>query len=216
MATTSTTVQSSELVAYVHNVSPVKKGSYFECLLQTKDAVVRGVCFSLPKAKRFSEISNATSPVKLKKFKVDTSSNAEDVLMDRNIIIEEVTADFPRREMPTTTNLLSILKICVGQLTSVTAKVASIEPTKTINKNGEELVLQEVMLVDPSGTMKLVLWQEFVELLVAGQTYSFQDVRVKQNKFTKEIFINTSKSDTKIVSRCPVHNSTCNWRNSWS
>lgn len=139
---------------------------------------MRGVCFSPPKAKRFSEISNATSPVKLKKFKVDTSSNAENVLMDRNIIIEEVTADFPRREMPTTTNLLSILKICVGQLTSVTAKVASIEPTKTINKNGEELVLQEVMLVDPSGTMKLVLWQEFVELLVAGETYSFQDVRV--------------------------------------
>ena len=100
--------------------------------------------------------------------------------------------------MPSTTNLLSILKIDVGQLTSVTAKVASMETIKTINKNGEELVLQEIMIVDPSGTMKLVLWQEFTELLIVGETYSFQDVRVKQNNFTKEIFINTSKSDTKI------------------
>ena len=198
LATTSATDKSSEFVAYVHNVSPVKKGRYFECLLQTKDSVVRGVCFSPPKAKRFAEISNATSSVKLKKFKVDTSSNAEDILMDRNVIIAEVTTDFPRREMPSATNLLSILKICVGQLTSVTAKVASMEPIKTIKKNGEELVLQEIMLVDPSGAMKLVLWQEFTDLLIVGETYSFQDVGVKQNKFTKEIFINTSKSDTKI------------------
>ena len=67
------------------------------------------------------------------------------------------------------------------------------------SKNGEELVLQDIMLVDPSGTMKLVLWQEFAELLIVGETYSFQDVRIKQNKFTAEIFIKTSKSDTKIA-----------------
>ena len=85
--------------------------------------------------------------------------------------------------MSNTTNLLSILKIFVGQLTSATAKVGGTEPIKTITKNEEELVLQEIMLFNSSRTIKLVLWQKFTDLLIVGVTYPFKDVRVKKNKF---------------------------------
>ena len=41
--------QQDEIVAYIHNVSSVKKGKYFNSILQTKESVVGVVCFSSPK-----------------------------------------------------------------------------------------------------------------------------------------------------------------------
>ena len=71
----------TEFVGYIRNTSPLKKRSYFDCQLQGKENTVRGVCFSPPKLKRFTSLSQANSPVKIKKFCIDTKSNAEDLLM---------------------------------------------------------------------------------------------------------------------------------------
>ena len=57
-------VNPNEFVAYIHNVSPIKNGKYFECVLQQKENVVRGVCFSPHKQKRFAALSSACTPVK--------------------------------------------------------------------------------------------------------------------------------------------------------
>ena len=58
--------------------------------MQTKDKTVCGVCFSPPKLKRFCELSQKSSPVKLKKCQVDTASNSEDLLMGHDVIIEDL------------------------------------------------------------------------------------------------------------------------------
>lgn len=75
----------TECVGYIHNLSPLKKGSYFDCQLQGKEKTVRGVCFLPPKLKRFTSLSEANSPVKIKKFRIDTKSNAEDLLMGHDV-----------------------------------------------------------------------------------------------------------------------------------
>jgi len=54
-----------EFVGYIHNISPLKKGSYFDCQLQDKEKTAREVCFSPPKLKRFRSLSEANSPVKI-------------------------------------------------------------------------------------------------------------------------------------------------------
>ena len=50
-------------------LSPVKNGKYFDLQIQTKEKIMRGVCFSRPKVKRFTEFSESATPVKLKKLK---------------------------------------------------------------------------------------------------------------------------------------------------
>ena len=91
----------TEFVAYVHNISPLKKGSYFDCQLQGKEETVRGVCFSPPKLKRFTSLSQANSPVKIKKFRIDTKSNAEDLPMGHEVTIEHFPAiDFDKVKLP--------------------------------------------------------------------------------------------------------------------
>ena len=72
------------------------------------------------------------------------------------------------------------------------------QPAKKV-KNGKELHMQEVMFVDPSATMKLVPWEEHVDTVAAGNTYSFEHTGVKKDKFTKEILVNTAMSETKIT-----------------
>ena len=87
----------TEFVAYIHNISPLKKGSYFDCQLQGKEKTDRGVCFSPPKLKRFTSLSEANSPVKIKKSRIDTKSNAEDLLMGYDVTIEHFPAiDFDK------------------------------------------------------------------------------------------------------------------------
>lgn len=54
---------------------------------------------------RFHDISQSTSPVKLKKFRIDTMSNSEDILMGQDVCVEECLATFDKVEMPTTLTL---------------------------------------------------------------------------------------------------------------
>ena len=47
-------LQPGVATGYVHNVSPIENGKYFDFQLQMKHKTVRAVCFSPPKRKYFS------------------------------------------------------------------------------------------------------------------------------------------------------------------
>ena len=94
-------------------MSPVKSGRRFDFQLQTQEKTVRGVCFSPSHPKRFQEMSKISSPVKLKKFRLDTKSNSEDILMGNDVSVEEYSADFEKIEMPTTLNLGNVKSVCL-------------------------------------------------------------------------------------------------------
>ena len=51
--------------------------------------------------------------------------------------------------------------------------------------------------------MKMVLWSEFIGTVKEGETYVFQDVKVKRDAITHDIFLNTAKSGTKITDATP-------------
>ena len=174
-------------------------GLIFNC--KPKKKTVRGVCFSPSHHKRFQEMSKISSPVKLKKFRLDTKSNSEDILMGNDVSVEECFADFEKIEMPTTLNLGNVKSVCLGQPVTVKAKVVSLHAQKHIRT--KNLYLQEATLVDPHGKMKMMLWSEFIGTVKAGETYIFQDVKVKRDAITHDIFLNTAKSGTKITDATP-------------
>ena len=61
------------------------------------------------------------------------------------------------------------------------------------------------MVEDPSGTLKLVLWEEHVGDVLQGNTYEFCNIRVKNNKYENEVFVNTVKSCTSIKNVHHLH-----------
>ena len=56
--------------------------------------------------------------------------------------------------------------------------------------------MNQAHLVDPSGTIRIVLWEEFVSAVAEGNTYIFSDIRVKKDNHTNEIYVNTTKTGT--------------------
>ena len=196
---TSSSNTSAEVVGYLHNISPLKKGRYFDFQMQTKEKTVRGVCFSPPKLKRFCELSQKSSPVKLKKFRVDTASNSEDLLMGRDVIIEDLQEiDFQKQELPTTMNVSNATTVCPGQEITLKAKVAHIYPAKTVGK--DNVMMQNAVVMDPTGTIKLTLWENYTNTVNQGSTYIFKNLSVRNDKFTSELYLNTLNSSTTIES----------------
>ena len=201
-ATATVKADEDEISGYIHNLSPLKQGKFFEFQLQAERKTVRGVCFSPPKRKRFEELRSSSSPVKIKKFRIDTKSNAEDYVMGHDVLIEECPGvNFEKNEMPTVMNISTVKSVCIGQLVTLKAKVAYIHAPKYVGS--QNLRLQEVVLVDPSGNMKFLLWEKFVGSLQESGTYIFRNVRVKKDKYTAEVFLNTAMSGSEITTDQP-------------
>ena len=103
------TRQPGVATAYVYNVSPIKNDKYFDFQLQMKHKTVRADCFSPPKRKYFSEYSTSNTPVEIKKFKVDTNSNTENLVMGNNVSVQYCpNIDFPKVEIPSSVTLATL------------------------------------------------------------------------------------------------------------
>ena len=57
--------------------------------------------------------------------------------------------------------------------------------------------------MDPSGTIRIVLWEQFVSAVAERNTYVFSDIRVKNDNHTNDIYVNTAKTGTKITPSDP-------------
>ena len=134
--------------------------------------------------------------------------------MNNDVILEPTFEEFPKK-MPDEINISILRTFCAGQVVTITAKVAHLYAPKEVKKGSQTLHLQECMIVDPSGRLKLVLWEEHVVL--QGNTYEFCNIRVN-NKYENEVFVNTVKSCTSIKECTPftqilhVAVETCNTR----
>ena len=96
-------------------------------------------------------------------------------------------------------NLSTIKSVCPGQIVTVTAKVTHLYLSKTVGS--ENLQLQHAIIADPSGTMKVTLWENFVGSIKQGVTYTFRDICVYKDKMSHEIcLLNTAKSGSTIES----------------
>ena len=162
---------------YVCNVSLVKEGHFSDFQLQSKDKYLRGVCFSPPKRQLFKWLEEGGSPVKIKKFRLSTNSNTDDLLMNSNLEIKQLSASpFPRVDIPSTLTLGMLKTIVPAQLITLKAKVTALQPEKTLETSKGPLNMVEGQIVDTQGYSKIIFWQDFCNQVNEGSTYFFENL----------------------------------------
>ena len=105
------------------------------------------------------------SPVKLQNYKMSATNISfamSDVITANNV-----------------TSISALMNVIAEQIISLKVQVTHVSPVKVmITQNHGPLRKHEVMLRDPSGTMKLILLEQYVALLVPSQTYNLENLMV--------------------------------------
>ena len=119
--------------------------------------------------------------------------------MGRDVIIEDLQEiDLQKQELPTTMNVSNTTTVSPGQEITLKAKVAHIYPAKTVGK--DNVMMQNSVVIDPTGTIKLTLWENYTNTVNQGSTYIFKNLSIRKDKFTSELYVNTLNSSTTIES----------------
>lgn len=182
---------------YIHNVSPLRNNSsYFDFEVQTKYKTIRAVCFSPKKRKLFDIHSKNETPVELKKCRLETKYNSEDLVLNDDVEIKEFPeVDFCKKDLPTNFTISTLKSVSVGQLVTIKAKVVAKSPTQQVSSG--QLSLVEAQVIDYTGCIKVVLWEEFQNNV--EQERIFNNVRLKKNSSSNEIYLNTAKGDKTTI-----------------
>lgn len=170
---------------YRHNVSPLRNNStHFDFQVQTKYKTVRAVCFSPHKRKVLNSFSKTDTPVKLKKCRLETKYNSEDLVLNDDVKIEACSeVDFKKKELTTNFKISTLKSISVGQLITIKAKVLAKSSTQEVR--GRKLTLVEAQIIDHTGCIKIVLWEEFQNQVEEGKSLIFNNVRLKKNSSSR-------------------------------
>ncbi|CAH3186019.1 unnamed protein product, partial [Porites evermanni] len=147
-------------------------------VVQTKTDAFRAFCFSPKKHQDLQLKSDAKSPVKISNYK------------DTNV-------DFPAKPIPPTNNIASLMGVHYQQLVTITTKVTQLGGTKKVSTRSGLKEKAECYLVDPSGSIKLILWESLFQEVQDGKTYTFNNLRVLKEYNTGKLALGTTM-DSKI------------------
>ena len=193
-----------EILCYVHDVVGVQKAgkvNYTTCKLQTSEqTIVKAICFSPEKVGPLKRAMENRSPVKVRGYEYNENFN--------NVVIKKSTSvndynqplPFPPTESLTTplVDISTIKTTSANQLVLVKATVKHLAGAKMVKLETGPVQSQKCTLQDPSGTIKAVLWNEWVNSVENDKTYIFTNLRVKKDNYTNEIFVNTAKHGCRI------------------
>ena len=198
------------MLCYLHNVSQLKtatksKRKYFNCIVQCDNKPVRGVCFSPEKRGEMQAVANAKSPVKIKNFKrANDGDNSVTITKYTTITpVEQRDINFAFSEelyksaAGEPVKISSISNLVSEQLITIKAKVLKVSGEKIQATRFGRLRKQDVIVADPTGYIKLVLWGDFVNTLDVDHTYVLKNVRIKCTKF--ENYLNTPKNEDFVA-----------------
>lgn len=198
-------IDPNKIDCFVHQVSPIKnsgKTKYFDCKLQTRSSVVKGVCFSPEKKKHLEDFMHTREAVTLTKCDISNKFNVTNIVINKKTNVQKCTTplNFERVDIENTTVKLSTVKsILFGQLINVKATVRQLSGSKIISTSaGARLKKQEAVLVDPFGSIKIILWEDFVDTIETGNTYLFKNIRLKKDNYNNIIYVNTAMTGTQI------------------
>lgn len=185
-------------------MSPVKQSDqckYFRCELQTESGVSKAVCYAPERKTTFDMLRQQKSPVKIKKYSISNKFNTEDVQISRYTDVLPLTDDtemgFTYKEVDTITTISSVADVTSGQLVSVKGKVLHLTSQKKVVYPDKVLQKQECYIVDPTGQIKVTLWEDYTDQVEQGKTYNFRMFRLR--KMGQDRSLNTPKDDDRCV-----------------
>ena len=106
--------------------------------------------------------------------------------------------DFPRIELCNSEGLIpdisSLQKVAGEQVVSLKGEIAQLSGIKYLDTlHHGKLEKQEVILRDATSSIKLILWEDYVESLELNKTYLLKNLHIKVTK--KERYLYTSKTE---------------------
>ena len=193
---TSAPTTSKEFLGYIHNVSAVYNEKFFNASCKGRmNQLPEPSASPLRKHKIFADFEEKKSPIKIKKFRVDTNANTSDLLMDHDAIVKHYPElDFKRAQIQSSNTLLSVKSVRIGQHVTVKAKVTNMSK----ELKGGDLTLVNCTLLDPTPSIKMALWENFINQVKNNCTYIFYNVTVRKDKYNDTVYLNTSQYGTEI------------------
>lgn len=158
------------------------------------------MCFSPEKHTELKTMQQTKSPVKIQNFTHSKNDENGDMMLNKYTKItplDSTKITFPYSEDLSATGIApisSIQNLAVEQLVSVKAQVARLSGVKVRQTQHQgTLKMQEAIVRDPTGFIKLTLWEDNVDTLELDKTYVLKNLRVKS--LNKENFLNTAKGE---------------------
>lgn len=91
-------------------------------------------------------------------------------------------------------SISALNNVASEQLISTKAQLVNIAATKVVNTQYQgTLKKQEVLIRDPTSSIRVILWESYGDTLTLNSTYIFKNFKVKLYKNTKERYLNTAK-----------------------
>ena len=195
-----------EIVAFVHNLSPVKmagKIAFTNFDLQTSATdVVKAISFSPDRTTSLKLAMEKKSPIKLRKYEFNEQFN--NTVVRQPTVVEKCSSPPPFQVNPSESlrsvvTIQEIQKISVGQLLTVKAKVVNLTQPKVIKTSDKGMLKKcSATLIDPSGSIDCIFWEELVDCIQENGKYIFTNFRVKQNYYTNEKMVTTAKTGLSV------------------
>ena len=178
------------------------KTAYFDCTLQLKEGQVRIICFHPHYRGQFKDLSTKKTAVKITNFRSSDKFGRIDLIVDRKTIICEAPEKLsfqPAKgfECKDTVNISAIKDFANLETISIKAKLCELSGTKATTTRFGTLKKQVAYVADSSGSIKVILWERFTDILEEGKTYLFKNISVKKTS-VGETFVNTAKTGSTI------------------
>ena len=91
-------------------------------------------------------------------------------------------------------SISTLNNVASENLITIKVQVVNIAATKVVNMQYQRtLKKQEVLIRDPTSSIKVILWESYVNTLNLNSTYIFRNLKVKLSKDKNERHLNTAK-----------------------
>ena len=163
-------IPKDRLVCYVTGVTPVRHNAnckFFNCQLKYGEKqYVNGVAFSPEKRHIVKKYSDEKSPVKISKYSIGNRSGSTSLVMNNKTFFKDASKPNFEPYQGKENEIVSLVKlnnIAAKHLVTVKAKIINFSGAKVVPLANETLRKREIDISDPTGTSKLLLWEESCE-----------------------------------------------------
>ena len=194
--TTPTKTDEESTEGYLLNLTSPKDQSRFNFVIHGKRKCIHFVCFEPEKKRALTDLLG--SPVKVSNTKA--SKRSTDLQFTRNSdITPGGKMDFDIIDMENLT-IASLTRLALECVVTIKAKVQT--RSKELETN-TGLPYQILSVSDQTDKIKVMLWgADYVNTVVEGGTYVFQNVRIKADKKYGGIHLGTTPTDNTTITPC--------------
>ena len=143
------------------NVSPNKKGNYFDIRLVSKTDTKRAVCFAVDRRGKFCAYQAQKSPVKIKLFLFNKNFGNDDIFLNSkssiniNVKVDSFVADEHSQE--TTWSISQLQNLFTDQIVTIKATIKSLSGVKKVSVGESSIDKMDLTVIDPTGSIRVVL-----------------------------------------------------------